>query len=114
MPPRRNKDINDFYDRIIARMDERFDQFVDRMNDTMNPRRREDRNGRRSEDKESRNPFFEGDGSSSDEQPNRQRTLFKKNRCQFMIPILKMSLRKKNDLSRKEDLMGKKTTSKTS
>ncbi|GJY92692.1 hypothetical protein Tco_0508474 [Tanacetum coccineum] len=37
----------------------------------------------------------------------------KKNRCQFMIPILKMSLRKKKDLLEKEDLMGKKTTSKT-
>nr|GFA10552.1 hypothetical protein [Tanacetum cinerariifolium] len=35
-------------------------------------------------------------------------------RCQFIIPILKMSLRKKKDLSRKEDLVGKKTTSKTS
>ncbi|GKC52726.1 hypothetical protein Tco_1075471, partial [Tanacetum coccineum] len=38
----------------------------------------------------------------------------KKNRCQFMTPILKMSLRRKKDLFRKEDLVGKKTTSKTS
>ncbi|GKC07205.1 hypothetical protein Tco_0998815 [Tanacetum coccineum] len=36
----------------------------------------------------------------------------RKNRCQFMIPIWKMSLRKKKDLSGKEDLVGKKTTSK--
>nr|GEV11800.1 reverse transcriptase domain-containing protein [Tanacetum cinerariifolium] len=61
-------------------MDERFDQFVDqfvdRMNDMMNSRRREDRNGQRREDKESENPFFEGDGSSFDEQPDRLRILF--------------------------------------
>ncbi|GJT73455.1 hypothetical protein Tco_1032741 [Tanacetum coccineum] len=84
MPSRRNRDINDIYEqeleqRIIARMDERFDQFVgqfvDRMNDMMNPRRRGDRNGRRSEGEESENPFFEGNGSSSDEQPDRPRTL---------------------------------------
>ncbi|GJT07265.1 hypothetical protein Tco_0841727 [Tanacetum coccineum] len=73
MPPRRNRDINDIYEqeleqRIIARMDERFDQFVDqfvdRMNNMMNPRRRGDCNSRRSEGKESKNPFFKGDGSS--------------------------------------------------
>ncbi|GKB84673.1 hypothetical protein Tco_0956945 [Tanacetum coccineum] len=45
------------------------------MNDMMNPRRRGDRNGQRSEGEESENPFFEGDGSSSDEQPDRPRTL---------------------------------------
>ncbi|GJV26562.1 putative reverse transcriptase domain-containing protein, partial [Tanacetum coccineum] len=39
---------------------------------------------------------------------------FKKNQCQFMIPILKMSLRKKKDLLGKENWVGKKTTSKTS
>ncbi|GJY99816.1 hypothetical protein Tco_0517246 [Tanacetum coccineum] len=38
--------------------------------------------------------------------------LKKKNR-QFMISILEMSLRRKNDLLGKEDLVGKKTTSKT-
>ncbi|GJY18607.1 hypothetical protein Tco_0390098 [Tanacetum coccineum] len=73
MPPRRNRDINDIYEReleqrIIARMDEGFDQFVDqfvdRMNDMMNPRRRGDCNSRRSEGEESENPFFKGDGSS--------------------------------------------------
>ncbi|GKB36756.1 hypothetical protein Tco_0881698 [Tanacetum coccineum] len=37
------------------------------MNDMMNPRRRGDRNGRRSEDEELGNPFFEGDCSSSNE-----------------------------------------------
>ncbi|GJR99184.1 RNA-directed DNA polymerase, eukaryota [Tanacetum coccineum] len=54
MPPRRNKDINDVYDRIMARMEEQLDQFVDqfvdRMNDMMNPRRHGDRDGRRGED----------------------------------------------------------------
>ncbi|GJW84662.1 hypothetical protein Tco_0157807 [Tanacetum coccineum] len=81
MPLRRNRDINDIYEqeleqRIIAKMDERFDQFANRMNDMMNPRRCGDHNGRRSEGEESKNPFFEGDGSSSDEQPERPRTLF--------------------------------------
>ncbi|GJR64251.1 hypothetical protein Tco_0010316 [Tanacetum coccineum] len=76
MPKRRNRNINDVYEqefeqRIIARMEERLDQFVDqlagRMNDMMNPRRCGDRNGQRSEGEELENPFFEGDGSSSDE-----------------------------------------------
>ncbi|GJS51778.1 hypothetical protein Tco_0625140 [Tanacetum coccineum] len=75
MPLRRNMNINDVYEqefeqRIMARMKERLDQFVDqladRMNDMMNPRRRGDRNCRRSEGEESENPFFEGDSSSSD------------------------------------------------
>nr|GFB62973.1 reverse transcriptase domain-containing protein [Tanacetum cinerariifolium] len=68
MPPRRNKNIYDVYERIMAQMEERLDHFVDqfanRMNDMMNPRRRGDRNSRRSEGEESENPFFEGDGSS--------------------------------------------------
>ncbi|GKE22115.1 putative nucleotidyltransferase, ribonuclease H [Tanacetum coccineum] len=58
-------------------MEERLDQFVDQladqMNDMMNLRRRGDRNGQRSKGEESENPFFEGDGSSSDEQPDRPR-----------------------------------------
>ncbi|GKC38347.1 hypothetical protein Tco_1050731 [Tanacetum coccineum] len=125
------------------------------MNDMMNPKRRGDRNGRRSEGEESENPFFEGDGSSSVEQPDRPRTLFvepiiwdigdeeeeypfvnkypsfqeepivlveeescpvttpitkKKNRCRFMILILKMSLRRKKGLLGKKNLVEKKTT----
>ncbi|GJR28059.1 hypothetical protein Tco_1104291 [Tanacetum coccineum] len=71
MPTRRTRNINDVYERIMARMDERLDQFVDqfsnRMNDMINLRRCGDRNGRRSEDKELGNPFFEGDCSSSNE-----------------------------------------------
>ncbi|GJR99226.1 hypothetical protein Tco_0315735, partial [Tanacetum coccineum] len=43
------------------------DQFANRMNDMMDLRRCKDRNGRRSEDEELGNPFFEGDCSSSNE-----------------------------------------------
>nr|GEU70342.1 hypothetical protein [Tanacetum cinerariifolium] len=138
MPLRRTTNIYDVYECIMPRMEERLDQFVDqfanRMNDMMNPRRLGDRNGRRNEGGESEIPFFEGGGSSlfaelegwegdgvadgnyeealvfDDDQYEEE---IKKNRCQFMIPILKMSLRKKNDLSGKEDLVGKKTASKT-
>nr|GEV50189.1 hypothetical protein [Tanacetum cinerariifolium] len=68
MPPKRNNNIYDVYERIMAIMEERLDQFVDqfanRMNDMMNPKRHGDRNSRRSEGEESENSFFEGDGSS--------------------------------------------------
>nr|GEV04697.1 hypothetical protein [Tanacetum cinerariifolium] len=68
MPPKRNNNIYDVYEHIMAIMDERLDQFVDqfanRMNDMMNPKRRGDRNSRRSEGEELENSFFEGDGSS--------------------------------------------------
>ncbi|GKB91835.1 hypothetical protein Tco_0964107, partial [Tanacetum coccineum] len=82
MPPRRNMNINDVYEqefkqRVKARMEERLDQFVDqlvdRMNYMMNPKRRGDHNGRGSEGKELENSFFDGDGSFSDEQPDRPR-----------------------------------------
>nr|GEV00157.1 putative reverse transcriptase domain-containing protein [Tanacetum cinerariifolium] len=68
MPPKRNNNIYDVYERIMAIMDERLDQFIDqfanRMNDMMNPKRRGDRNSQRSEGEELENSFFEGDGSS--------------------------------------------------
>ncbi|GJX92416.1 hypothetical protein Tco_0345742 [Tanacetum coccineum] len=64
----RIKNIIDVYERIMVRIEGRLDQFIDqsanRMNDMMNPRRCGDRNGRRSEDEELGNPFFEGDDSS--------------------------------------------------
>ncbi|GKD91234.1 hypothetical protein Tco_1366741, partial [Tanacetum coccineum] len=64
----RNMNINDVYERIMSRIEERLDQFVDqlddRMNDMMDPKRCGDRNGQRSKDEESKNPFFKGDGSS--------------------------------------------------
>nr|GEX53643.1 reverse transcriptase domain-containing protein [Tanacetum cinerariifolium] len=43
------------------------------MNDMMNPRRRGDRSSQRSEGKDLEKPCFEGDGSSSDEQPDQLR-----------------------------------------
>ncbi|GJT48665.1 putative reverse transcriptase domain-containing protein [Tanacetum coccineum] len=68
MPPRRTKNINDVYERTMARIKELLDQFVDqfanRMNDMMNLRRRKDRNSKRNKGEESGNPFFEGDDSS--------------------------------------------------
>ncbi|GJR32772.1 hypothetical protein Tco_1109004 [Tanacetum coccineum] len=130
------KEVNmeDFEQRIMARMDEQLDQFfdqlTDRMNDMMNPKRRGDRNGRRNECEESENSFFKGEGSSSfveleewegngvadddyEEAPVFDDDQFEENRWLFMIPILKMSLRRKNDLLGKEDLVRKKTTWKT-
>ncbi|GJZ39484.1 hypothetical protein Tco_0586047 [Tanacetum coccineum] len=82
MPPRRNRPLTEAYEqefeqRVMERMEERLDQFVDqlanRMNNMMNPRRRRDRNSRGSVGEESENLFFNGDGSSSDEQPDRPR-----------------------------------------
>ncbi|GKA11903.1 hypothetical protein Tco_0691449 [Tanacetum coccineum] len=82
LPPRRNRPLTrayeqEFEQRVMATMEERLDQFVDqladRINKMMNPRRRRDSNGRGSEGEESENPFFEGDGSSSDEEPDRPR-----------------------------------------
>nr|GEY34734.1 hypothetical protein [Tanacetum cinerariifolium] len=68
MPPKRNNNIYDVYERIMAIMVDRLDQFSDkfanRMNDMMNPRRRGDHHVWRSEGKESENPFFKGDDSS--------------------------------------------------
>ncbi|GJS28555.1 hypothetical protein Tco_0489175 [Tanacetum coccineum] len=82
MLSRRNRPLTEAYEqefeqRVMARMEERLDQFVDqladRMNDMMNPRRCRDCNGQGSEGEELKNPFFKGDGSSSDEQPDRPR-----------------------------------------
>ncbi|GJR51282.1 putative nucleotidyltransferase, ribonuclease H [Tanacetum coccineum] len=76
MNPRRRRDRNNRGSEG-EEMEERLylfvDQLADRMNDMMNPRRRRDRNNRGSEGKDSENPFCEGDGSSSDEQPDRPR-----------------------------------------
>ncbi|GJX98929.1 putative reverse transcriptase domain-containing protein [Tanacetum coccineum] len=82
MPPKRNRPLTEAYEQefeqhIMARIEERLDQFIDQladqMNDMMNPRRRRDRSSRGSEGEESENSFFDGDGSSSDEQPDRPR-----------------------------------------
>ncbi|GJS97413.1 putative reverse transcriptase domain-containing protein [Tanacetum coccineum] len=68
MPPRRNRPLTEAYEqefeqRVMARIEERLDQFVDqlddRMNDMMNPRRRRDRNSRKSKGEKSENPRWE-------------------------------------------------------
>ncbi|GJS69041.1 hypothetical protein Tco_0701882 [Tanacetum coccineum] len=123
MPPRRNRDINDIYEqeleqRFMARMDERFNQIVDqlanRINDMMNPRRRRDHNSR----------GIEGVGKGFvGSYPNFQED---ENNVSFSGVVLGVEelmlvygtdiedvIKKKKDLSGKEDLMGKKTTSKT-
>ncbi|GJS83513.1 hypothetical protein Tco_0750054 [Tanacetum coccineum] len=73
---RRNRPLTEAYEhefeqRVMARMEKRLDHFADQLadqiNEMMNPRRRGDRNGQGSEGEESKNPFFEGKGSSSDE-----------------------------------------------
>ncbi|GKF28427.1 hypothetical protein Tco_0094769, partial [Tanacetum coccineum] len=82
MPPRKNRPLTEAYEqefeqRVMERMEERLGQFVDqltdRMNDMMNPRRRRDRNNRGSEGEVSKNLFFDGDGTSSDKQPDQPR-----------------------------------------
>nr|GEX47162.1 copia protein [Tanacetum cinerariifolium] len=69
MAPRRTRPVDEVYEqefeqRIMTRLEKWLNQFTNQMNDMMNPRRRGDRNGRKSEGKESKNPFFEGDDSS--------------------------------------------------
>ncbi|GKB31452.1 putative nucleotidyltransferase, ribonuclease H [Tanacetum coccineum] len=58
----------------MARMDERFDQFVDQLSDRMDQlmNRRGNRNSRGTDDEQSENPFGEDDDSSSDEQSGRR------------------------------------------
>nr|GFA96437.1 hypothetical protein [Tanacetum cinerariifolium] len=80
---------------------------------------------RRSEDEDSEYPFFEGDGSSSDEWRDygvtnddyEGPTVFDDDQYkEELMPVYDTaieSLRKKKDLSGKDDLVGKKTTSKT-
>ncbi|GKE58284.1 hypothetical protein Tco_1497469, partial [Tanacetum coccineum] len=75
---------------------------------------------KRSEGEESEYLFFDGDGGYGVAGDDYERPQvfdddqYEEDRYQFMILILKMSLRKKKNLSRKKDLVRKKTTSKTS
>ncbi|GKD71078.1 hypothetical protein Tco_1325168 [Tanacetum coccineum] len=62
--------------RIEEQLDQFVDQFADRVHGMMNPRRHGDRNGQSSKGEESENPFFKGDSSSYNEQPDRPMTLF--------------------------------------
>ncbi|GJS50947.1 putative nucleotidyltransferase, ribonuclease H [Tanacetum coccineum] len=75
MPPRKNRTLNEIHkqeleDRVMARMDERFDQFVDQLSDRIYQlmNRRGNRNVRGTYDEQSENQFGEDDDSSSDEQ----------------------------------------------
>ncbi|GJZ54739.1 putative nucleotidyltransferase, ribonuclease H [Tanacetum coccineum] len=79
MPPRRNRPLNeayeqDFEQRVMARMEQRFNQFVDQLSNRMYQlmNRRGDRNIRGTDDEQSENPFGEDDNSSSDGQSGRR------------------------------------------
>ncbi|GKC64328.1 reverse transcriptase domain-containing protein [Tanacetum coccineum] len=79
MPPRKNRTLNEIHeqeleDRVMARMEEQFDQFVDQLSDRMDQlmNRRGNRNSRGTDDEQSENPFGEDDDSSSDEQSGRR------------------------------------------
>ncbi|GKB27383.1 UDP-glycosyltransferase 85C1-like protein [Tanacetum coccineum] len=94
MPPRRNRPLTKAYEpkieqRVMARMKERLNHFVDQladqMNDMMNPRRRKDRNNQGSEGEESENQFFDGDGSSSNEQLDRPRRNHKEDNRRWQL-----------------------------
>ncbi|GJV96777.1 putative nucleotidyltransferase, ribonuclease H [Tanacetum coccineum] len=75
MPPRKNMTLNEIHeqeleDRVMAKIEERFDQFVDQLSDRMDQlmNRHGNRNVRGTDDEQSENPFGEDDDSSSDEQ----------------------------------------------
>ncbi|GJR53338.1 putative nucleotidyltransferase, ribonuclease H [Tanacetum coccineum] len=79
MPPRKNKTLNEIHeqeleDRVMARIEERFDPFVDQLSDRMDQlmNRRGNHNVRGIDDEQSENPFGEDDDSSSNEQSGRR------------------------------------------
>ncbi|GKB75351.1 reverse transcriptase domain-containing protein, partial [Tanacetum coccineum] len=79
MPPRKNMTLNEIHeqeleDRVMARMEERYDQFVDQLSDRMDQlmNRHGNRNVRGTDDEQLENPFGEDDDSSSDEQSGRR------------------------------------------
>ncbi|GJR74594.1 putative reverse transcriptase domain-containing protein [Tanacetum coccineum] len=79
MPPRKNRTLNEIHkqeleDHVMARMEERFDQFVDQLSDQMDQlmNRHGNRNSRGTNGEQSDNPFGEDDDSSSDEQSGRR------------------------------------------
>ncbi|GJY58174.1 hypothetical protein Tco_0458066 [Tanacetum coccineum] len=68
MPPRKNRTLNEIHkqeleDHVIARMEERFDQFVDQLSDRMDQlmNRRGNRNSQGTDAEQSDNPFGEDD-----------------------------------------------------
>ncbi|GKA35403.1 RNA-directed DNA polymerase, eukaryota, reverse transcriptase zinc-binding domain protein, partial [Tanacetum coccineum] len=79
MPPRKNRTLNEIHeqeleDRVMARMEKRFDQFVNQLSDRMDQlmNRRGNRNSRGTDDEQSENPFGEDDDLSSDEESGRR------------------------------------------
>ncbi|GJY79709.1 putative nucleotidyltransferase, ribonuclease H [Tanacetum coccineum] len=79
MPPRKNMTLNEVHEqelegRVMARMEERFDQFVDQLSDRMDQlmNRLGNRNVQGTDDEQSENPFGEDDDSSSDDQSGRR------------------------------------------
>ncbi|GKC08183.1 hypothetical protein Tco_0999793 [Tanacetum coccineum] len=79
MPLRKNMALNEIHeleleDRVTARMEERFDQFIDQLSDWMDQlmNRRGNHSSRGTNDEQSENPFGEDDDSSSDEQSGRR------------------------------------------
>ncbi|GJR75541.1 putative nucleotidyltransferase, ribonuclease H [Tanacetum coccineum] len=73
MPPRKNRTLNEVHeqeleDRVMARMEERFDQFVDQLSDRMDQLM----NRRGTDDEQSENLFGEDDDSFSDDQSGRR------------------------------------------
>ncbi|GKE97314.1 hypothetical protein Tco_0020665, partial [Tanacetum coccineum] len=79
MPPRKNMTLNEVHeqelkDRVMVRMEKRFDQFVDQLSDRMDQlmNRRGNRKVRGTDDEQLENPFGEDDDSSSDDQSGRQ------------------------------------------
>ncbi|GKA94506.1 putative nucleotidyltransferase, ribonuclease H [Tanacetum coccineum] len=77
MPPRKNRTLKEIHeqeskDRVMARMEERFDQFVDQLSDRMDQlmNRRGNHNVRGTDEEQSKNPFGEDGDSSFDEQVN--------------------------------------------
>ncbi|GKB78786.1 hypothetical protein Tco_0945681, partial [Tanacetum coccineum] len=79
MPPRKNRTLNEMHeqeleDRVMARMEERFDQFVDQLSDWMDQlmNMRGNRNSQGTDDEQLENLFWEDDDSSSDEQSGRR------------------------------------------
>ncbi|GJT42571.1 hypothetical protein Tco_0951286 [Tanacetum coccineum] len=79
MPPRKNRTLNEIHeqeleDRVMARMEERFDQFIDQLSDRMDQlmNRRGNHNARGTNDEQSENPFGEDNDSFSDKQLGRR------------------------------------------
>ncbi|GJS98235.1 hypothetical protein Tco_0819405 [Tanacetum coccineum] len=79
MPKRKNKTLNEIHeqeleDRVMARMQERFDQFVDQLSDRVDQlmNKHGNHNVRGINDEQSKNLFGEDDDSSSDEQSGRR------------------------------------------